>query len=89
MARINIRNMENHDFYCMKCGCKGLNVYRQTGRQHSKFHRKRMYCYYCKKELNFIECRNPDEVAEFHDAFLRGDFADEANESMAHCKGVV
>ena len=87
MARTNVRKMENHDFYCLKCGKKGLNVYRRQGHQHGKYHRKKLYCFYCKEQVNHMECRNQAEIDEFKDAFERGEFVAEANESLAFCRG--
>ena len=86
MARTNVRKMENHDFYCLKCGKKGLNVYRRQGHQHEKYHRKKLYCFYCKEEVNHMECRNQAEIDEFKDAFERGEFIDEAEESISYVR---
>ena len=86
MARTNVKKMENHDFYCLKCGKKGLNVYRRQGHQHGKYHRKKLYCFYCKEELNLMERRNQAEIDEFKDAFERGEFVDEAEESISYVR---
>ena len=86
MARTNVKKMENHDFYCLKCGKKGLNVYRRQGHQHGKYHRKKLYCFYCKEEVNHMECRNQAEIDEFKDAFERGEFIDEAEESISYVR---
>ena len=71
-----------HDFYCLKCGRKGLPVHRRIGHQHAKFHRKKLYCFYCQEEINHMECRTQAEIDEFKAAFERGDFVDEAEESI-------
>ena len=86
MARTNVRKMENHDFYCLKCGKKGLNVYRRQGHQHGKYHRKKLYCFYCKEEVNHMECRTQAVFDEFKDAFERGEFIDEAEESISYVR---
>ena len=86
MARTNVRKMKNHDFYCLKCGKKGLNVYRRQGHQHGKYHRKKLYCFYCKEEVNHMECRNQAEIDEFKVAFERGEFIDEAEESISYLR---
>ena len=87
MARTNVRKMENHDFYCLKCGKKGLNVYRRQGFQHGKYHRKKLYCIHCKEEVNHMECRTQEEIDEFKTAFERGEFIDEAEESISYVRG--
>ena len=68
--------MTSHDFYCMKCGNKGIPLSRKTGHQHSKFHRKKLYCVYCKEEVNHVECRNMMED------YKNGLFAEEAEASI-------
>ena len=79
-------NLVLHDFYCIKCGQKNLTIPRRDRRLHGKFHRKRLYCFHCGEEINCIECRSDEEVAEFKEMFERGDFKDEAEESLANCR---
>lgn len=74
--------MTSHDFYCMQCGNKGIPLSRKTGHQHSKFHRKKLYCVYCKSEVNHVECRNMMEVNKFKEDYANGVFAKEANASI-------
>ena len=79
-------NIVIHDFYCIKCGQKSLSIPRNDGRLHGKFHRKKLYCFHCGEEINCIECRNEDEVREFKKSFNKGEFIDEAEESLANCR---
>ena len=72
-----------HDFYCMKCGNKGIPLSRNIGHQRSKFHRKKLYCVYCKQEVNHIECRNTMEVNKFKEEFSNGLYVEEAEASVA------
>lgn len=81
------KNMEHHDFYCLKCGKPGIPILRQRGHERGKYHRKRLYCIYCQQEVNHMECRTQSEIDEFKDAFERGEFVAEANESLAFCRG--
>lgn len=83
------RKTEMHDFFCLKCGKKGLPVHRRQGHQHGKYHRKKLYCFYCKEEVNHMECRNQAEIDEFKAAFERGEFVTEALESLVHCRGDI
>ena len=80
------RKTEMHDFFCLMCGKKGLPVHRRQGHQQGKYHRKKLYCFYCKEEVNHMECRNQAENDEFKDAFERGEFIDEAEESISYVR---
>lgn len=74
---------ETHVFYCINCGNRGIPLPRKTGFAREKFHRKNLYCPYCKTVINMIECRNQDEEDEFKRMFEEGYFIDEATESLA------
>ena len=80
------QRVELHDFYCLKCGNKGIGVFRNVGFQRERFHRKRLYCPFCKEEVNHIECKTYEEVQTFKDAFERGEFKDEAEESISYLR---
>lgn len=73
---------ETHDFYCMNCGNKGIPLSRNVGFQHSKFHRKKLYCVYCRQEYNHVECRNMMEVNKFKEDFANGVFVNEVQASI-------
>ena len=45
------------DFYCTKCGKKGLPIVRRVGSQREAGHLKKLYCIYCKEEVNHAEVR--------------------------------
>ena len=77
---------ETHNFYCINCGNQTLPVVRREGRMKGKFHRKKLYCYHCKQEINCVECRNELEVYDFKKAFEAGEFKKEAEESLQHIK---
>lgn len=72
------------DFFCMKCGSK-LTLPRRTSHKWGAHHRKKLYCYKCKQELNFIECRNAWEIDEFKENFKNGVYKDECEESIEFC----
>lgn len=55
MARNN--DIVTSDFYCVKCGRKGIPIARRTGRQREAGHLKKLYCMYCKEEVNHAEVR--------------------------------
>ena len=71
MAR-GIRAFESHDFYCTKCGRKGIPCQRRRGHQHSRGHLKKLFCLYCNEEVNHYECRNLDDVEKFKRKFEKG-----------------
>ncbi len=73
-----VRAFESHDFYCINCGKKGIPISRKSGHQHGAFHRKAMYCPYCKHTINHIECRNQEEKEQFINDFLAGKYKEEA-----------
>ena len=75
-----------HDFYCIKCGHKGIPLSRKQGHQHERFHRKKLFCIYCQQEVNHIECKNDEDVAEFKRNFENGVYRDEAEESVSYVR---
>lgn len=77
---------EEHSFYCMKCGNKGIPIQRKSGFQHSKFHRKKLYCIYCQEEVNHVECKNEEDVEEFLENFKNGVYKDEAERSLDYVR---
>ena len=72
-----------HSFYCINCGKKGIPLMRRQGFKHGKMHRKKLYCPFCKTEVNHIECKTPEEVEEFKINFENGVYKDEAKESLS------
>ena len=45
------------DFYCTKCGKKGIPIARKVGAQREAGHLKKLYCLYCGEEVNHVEIR--------------------------------
>ena len=78
-------NYETHNFFCLKCGKAGVPVMRKIGRQHGAFHRKRLYCPWCKVEINHVEVRNQQEKEIFMEGFNNGEFRAEAEDSIRAC----
>jgi hypothetical protein len=77
----------SHDFYCINCGHKSIPIMRNRGHAHASKHRKRLYCPYCKVEVNHIEVRNLEEKEWFLKKFNEGFFKEEAEESIKECRG--
>lgn len=78
--------MKYNDFYCLNCGNRSMTLPRTRGFLNGKFHRKRLYCPLCRLDCNHVEVQTDEEAFEFKEAFERGDFKEEAAESIEHCK---
>lgn len=75
-----------HNFYCIKCGNKGIPLMRGQSCQHEKMHRKKLYCLHCKEEVNHIECKTDEEVEIFKLNFKNGVYTNEAEESISYVR---
>ena len=71
-----------HDFYCINCGEKVYSCVRPQAHRREKFHRKKLYCPHCHKEVQTIEIANDFEAYEFKMAFEQGIFVQENIESQ-------
>jgi len=76
-----------HNFFCIKCGKVVVPIMRKNGNMREKFHRKRLYCPFCKQDINCIETKNEIEEYEFRQAFLNGEFQEEAELSVEYING--
>lgn len=74
------RTYDEHSFFCTKCGNKGIPLFRKQGHQHSRFHKKKLWCVHCKEEVNHIECKTFDEVLKFKEDFEKGVYKNEVND---------
>ncbi len=45
-----------HHFYCTCCGNEGIPASRMDSSMREIGHLKRLYCLYCDKEINHVEC---------------------------------
>lgn len=54
-------SFESHDFYCMKCGKKGIPLPRNKGRVRKENHIKHLWCLNCRERTPHMECRNEEE----------------------------
>lgn len=86
LKRNSIQKYEDHSFYCLNCGRKGIPIWRNKGHLHSKNHRKALYCPYCQLTVNHIEVRNYEEAIIFQENFSKGLFQEEAQESIQYLK---
>ena len=56
---------------------------RNQGFKHEGMHRKKLYCVFCKQEVNHVECKTLDEIEEFRYNFENGVYKDEAEASLS------
>lgn len=75
-----------HRFFCLKCGKEGLPLPRKVGHQHKRLHYKKLYCPWCKEEVNHVECRSDEDVTEFLENFKNGVYIEDAENSLSHCR---
>lgn len=68
--------VEFHDFYCTKCGNKGLSLPRKIGQLREPGHLKKMYCVHCQDEHNFAELSVRYKKEDFMYEFKTGNFID-------------
>lgn len=78
---------EANNFWCIRCGQKGIPIMRKSGKRRPPGHRKALYCVRCKMVINHIETRNEEEERQFREDFAAGKFAEEAERSAAYAKG--
>ena len=45
------------DFYCIKCGSKGMPLARKKGKQKEGGHMKKLYCLKCRCDVNHVEIK--------------------------------
>lgn len=53
----NIKNISLSDFYCTKCGNKGIPIFRIVGQERESGHLKKLFCLNCQEEVNMVEIR--------------------------------
>ena len=48
-------------FFCTGCGHQGIPIMRPKCKNREAGHLKKLYCIYCKKEVNHVEIREQDQ----------------------------
>ena len=66
-----------NEFYCTSCGNRGIPIQRKVSDKREHFHKKKLFCIYCNKEVNHIECRDQFEVETFKHLFAEGAYAND------------
>lgn len=72
------------EFYCVKCGNKGVPIWRKKGQNREAGHLKKIYCIHCKEETNHCECSG---FKYSHDDFIfeyeNGNFDEDGNRKLS------
>lgn len=76
MAKGNRFDMSS--FYCPKCGKKAMDLPRPRSLTRQAFHRKKLYCPWCRETYNCVECRNEIERQDFITDWEDGVYEEEA-----------
>lgn len=63
-------------FFCTECGKEGLPIQRKRGQERAAGHLKKLYCIYCKKEINHAEIREIGgyDISDFKQEYSLGRF---------------
>ena len=64
----DVRNITLSDFYCTKCGMKGIPVFRTIGQEREPGHLKKLFCLHCQEETNMAEVGLNTKVVTLHQA---------------------
>lgn len=83
------RHIFKSDFYCTKCGRKGIPIARKINQQREPGHLKRLFCLYCKEEVNHVEIRPYGSYLyeDFLEEFELGRFIDGQRIPVAELMG--
>ena len=75
-----------HEFYCCKCGMKGIPVVRQKGKEREPGHLKKLFCLTCNAEINHVECiaGSKYQYEDFLLEFSQGNFDSNFNRILPY-----
>ena len=85
--RLN-NNFEISDMYCTKCGRRNIPIARIKGKYREAGHLKKLYCIYCKEEVNHCEIRQFGKytLEDFKKEFELGRFINGERVPISKCK---
>ena len=85
--------LSSSDFYCTKCGNRGIPITRRRGAEREAGHLKRIFCLHCKEELNHVECKpfSHYDYNDFLTEFNYNNFDEEGNRKISYgeLKGLI
>lgn len=72
----DVRLQSLSDFYCTKCGHKGLPIIRKPGKDKEPGHLKKLFCFYCNSYENMVEIKQKGSytLEDFFIEFQNGNF---------------
>lgn len=81
------------EFYCTKCGNKGIPIMRRKGAEREAGHLKRIFCLKCQQEWNHAECKpfSHYDHEDFLVEFEHNNFDEKGNRKMPYgeLKGMI
>lgn len=81
------------EFYCTKCGNKGIPIMRRKGAEREAGHLKRIFCLKCQQEWNHAECKpfSHYDHEDFLIEFEYNNFDENGNRKMPYgeLKGMI
>lgn len=75
----------DNEFYCTKCGNKGISIVRIRGKERKAGHLKKLFCLHCGTEKNFCEINPRAQKYTYNDFLLEfnyGNFDKEGNRKI-------
>lgn len=77
----DIRHVLLNDFYCTRCGNKGIPVFRIVGQEREPGHLKKLFCLNCQDEINMVEVRSVGKynLEDFWIEYEYGNFDENGN----------
>ena len=85
--------LSSSDFYCTKCGNRGIPITRRRGAEREAGHLKRIFCLHCKEEWNHVECKSFShyDYNDFLTEFNHKNFDEEGNRKISYgeLKGLI
>ena len=85
----NRKTATTSDFYCVRCGNKGIPIARKIGSQREAGHLKKLYCLHCQEQTNHAEIRpfGAYHYEDFKLEFELGRFVNDLRVPITECLG--
>lgn len=87
------RQLVLSEFYCTKCGNKGIPIMRKKGAEREAGHLKKIFCLKCQQEWNHAECKpySHYDHADFLTEFELHNFDENGNRKISYgeLKGLI
>lgn len=76
-------------FFCTGCGREGISIHRKKGQERKGGHLKKLYCLFCKDEVNHVEIKTNGnyDLEDFKREFECGRFVDGNRIEIEKCYG--